>query len=104
MVPNSRPWSLLGQSHSFYGGLHPAAQPHPILSRPMTLPMPGFLKLGVLDQNSLFSHQMMADLFAQMVFHVNMGNQSHKDKRLPPRATDTYQPIKAMTDEEYGKQ
>ncbi|KAJ9089499.1 hypothetical protein DSO57_1012417 [Entomophthora muscae] len=38
-----------------------------------------------------------------MVFHVNMGNQSHQDKHLPPRATATYQPIKAMTDEEYNQ-
>ncbi|KAJ9076021.1 hypothetical protein DSO57_1030159 [Entomophthora muscae] len=61
------------------------------------------LYLGVLDHNSLFSHQMVADLFAQMVFHVNMGNQSRKDKRLPPCATATYQPIKPMTDKEYDK-
>ncbi|KAJ9079248.1 hypothetical protein DSO57_1037377 [Entomophthora muscae] len=40
------------------------------------------LYLGVLDHNSLFSYQMVADLFAQIVFHVNMGNQSRKDKRL----------------------
>ena len=32
------------------------------------------LYLGVLDHNSLFGRQMMADLFAQMVFHVNMSN------------------------------
>ncbi|KAJ9085273.1 hypothetical protein DSO57_1015662 [Entomophthora muscae] len=46
---------------------------------------------------------MVADLFAQIVFHVNMGNQSHKDKSLPPWATATYQPIQPMTDEEYCK-
>ncbi|KAJ9060261.1 hypothetical protein DSO57_1032740 [Entomophthora muscae] len=61
------------------------------------------LYLGVLDHNFLFGHQIVADLFAQMVFHVNMGNQSHKDKRLPPRATATYQPIQPMTDEEYNE-
>ena len=61
------------------------------------------LYLGVLDHNSLFGRQMVADLFAQMVFHVNMGNQLRKDKRLPPRATATYQPIQPMTDEEYNK-
>ncbi|KAJ9074971.1 hypothetical protein DSO57_1000914 [Entomophthora muscae] len=32
------------------------------------------LYLGVLDHNSLFGYQMVADLFAQIVFHVNMGN------------------------------
>ncbi|KAJ9087163.1 hypothetical protein DSO57_1035971 [Entomophthora muscae] len=58
------------------------------------------LYLGVLDHNFLFGHQMVADLFAQMVFHVNMGNQSRKDKRLPPCATATYQSIQPMTDEE----
>ncbi|KAJ9082089.1 hypothetical protein DSO57_1007684 [Entomophthora muscae] len=42
------------------------------------------LYLGVLDHNSLFGHQIVADLFAQMVFHINMDNQSCKDKRLPP--------------------
>ncbi|KAJ9057399.1 hypothetical protein DSO57_1023057 [Entomophthora muscae] len=36
------------------------------------------LYLGVLDHNSLFGHQMVADLFAQIVFNVNMGNQSQK--------------------------
>ncbi|KAJ9080206.1 hypothetical protein DSO57_1027481 [Entomophthora muscae] len=36
-----------------------------------------------------------------MAFHVNMGNQSQKDKCLPSRATATYQPIKLMNDEEY---
>ncbi|KAJ9085953.1 hypothetical protein DSO57_1009004 [Entomophthora muscae] len=61
------------------------------------------LYLGVLDHNFLFGHQMVADLFVQMGFHVNMGNQSHKDKRLPPRATATYQPIQPMTDEEYNE-
>ncbi|KAJ9076201.1 hypothetical protein DSO57_1028511 [Entomophthora muscae] len=61
------------------------------------------LYLGVLDHNFLFSRQMVADLFAQMVFHVNMGNQSRKDKHLPPRATATYQPIQPMTDEEYNE-
>ncbi|KAJ9066270.1 hypothetical protein DSO57_1011143 [Entomophthora muscae] len=61
------------------------------------------LYLRVLDHNSLFGHQMMGDLFAQIVFHVNMGNQSRKDKRLPPCATATYQPIKKMTDKEYNK-
>ncbi|KAJ9052458.1 hypothetical protein DSO57_1033926 [Entomophthora muscae] len=57
--------------------------------------------LGVLNHNSLFGHQIVADLFAQMVFHVNMSNQSRKDKRLLPRATATYQSIKPMTDKEY---
>ncbi|KAJ9068154.1 hypothetical protein DSO57_1031549 [Entomophthora muscae] len=47
------------------------------------------LYLGVLDHNFLFGHQMVADLFAQMVFYVNMGNQSRKDKRLLPCATAT---------------
>ncbi|KAJ9057839.1 hypothetical protein DSO57_1018880 [Entomophthora muscae] len=51
------------------------------------------LYLGVLDHNSLFGCQMVADLFAQIVFHMNMGNQSRKDKRLPPQATTTYQPM-----------
>ncbi|KAJ9055594.1 hypothetical protein DSO57_1002070 [Entomophthora muscae] len=46
---------------------------------------------------------MVANLFAQMIFHVSMGNQSSKDKRLSPCATATYQPIKAMTDKEYDK-
>ncbi|KAJ9078919.1 hypothetical protein DSO57_1001670 [Entomophthora muscae] len=46
---------------------------------------------------------MVADLFAQIIFHVNMGNQSHKDKHLPPCATATYQPIQPMMDEEYNK-
>ncbi|KAJ9080358.1 hypothetical protein DSO57_1025878 [Entomophthora muscae] len=36
--------------------------------------------------------------------HVNMGNQSRKDKRLPSHATATYQPIQPMTDEEYNEQ
>ncbi|KAJ9056270.1 hypothetical protein DSO57_1034996 [Entomophthora muscae] len=47
------------------------------------------LYLGVLDHNSLFGHQMVADLFAQMVFHMNMGNQSRKDKLLSSYATAT---------------
>ncbi|KAJ9051820.1 hypothetical protein DSO57_1001067 [Entomophthora muscae] len=34
------------------------------------------LYLWVLDHNSLFGHQLVVDLFAQMVFHVNMTNQS----------------------------
>ncbi|KAJ9049300.1 hypothetical protein DSO57_1025991 [Entomophthora muscae] len=38
-----------------------------------------------------------------MVIHVNMGNQSHKNKRLPPHATATYQLIQPMTDEEYNE-
>ncbi|KAJ9082882.1 hypothetical protein DSO57_1000185 [Entomophthora muscae] len=46
---------------------------------------------------------MVADLLAQIVFHMNMGNQSCKDKRFPPRATAIYQPIKAMTNEEYNQ-
>ncbi|KAJ9053375.1 hypothetical protein DSO57_1024764 [Entomophthora muscae] len=37
-------------------------------------------------------------LVAQIVFHVNMGNQTQKDKQLPPHATATYQPIQPMTD------
>ncbi|KAJ9067341.1 hypothetical protein DSO57_1000253 [Entomophthora muscae] len=61
------------------------------------------LYLGVLDHNFIFGRQMVADLFVQMVFYVNMGNQSRKDKRLPPRATATYQPIQPMTNEEYNK-
>ncbi|KAJ9070982.1 hypothetical protein DSO57_1001756 [Entomophthora muscae] len=44
MVPNSGPWSLLGQSHPSYGGHYPLAQPYSIPSQPMPLPMPGFLK------------------------------------------------------------
>ncbi|KAJ9076930.1 hypothetical protein DSO57_1021653 [Entomophthora muscae] len=61
------------------------------------------LYLGVLDHNSLFGLKIVADLFAQIVFYVNMGNQSHKDKHLPPCATATYQPIQPMMDEEYNK-
>ncbi|KAJ9089125.1 hypothetical protein DSO57_1016047 [Entomophthora muscae] len=45
------------------------------------------LYLGVLDHYFLFGHQMTADLFAQMVFHMNMGNQSCKDNCLPPRVS-----------------
>ncbi|KAJ9059944.1 hypothetical protein DSO57_1036278 [Entomophthora muscae] len=59
------------------------------------------LYIGVLDHESLFGCQMIADLFAQIVFHVNMGNQLQKDKRLPPFATATYQPITTMINEEY---
>ncbi|KAJ9049378.1 hypothetical protein DSO57_1025200 [Entomophthora muscae] len=36
-------------------------------------------------------------------FHANMGNQSQKDKRLPPHATAIYQPIQPMTDEETAR-
>ncbi|KAJ9080832.1 hypothetical protein DSO57_1020815 [Entomophthora muscae] len=61
------------------------------------------LYLGVFNHESLFDQQMVADLFTQIVFHVKMGNQSCKDKHLPPCATVTYQPIKAMTNEEYNK-
>ncbi|KAJ9066814.1 hypothetical protein DSO57_1005777 [Entomophthora muscae] len=61
------------------------------------------LYLGVLDHNFFFGCQMMADLFVQMVFHVNIGNQSRKNKHLPPWATATYQPIQPMTNEEYNK-
>ncbi|KAJ9048407.1 hypothetical protein DSO57_1035377 [Entomophthora muscae] len=43
VVPNSGPWSLLGQSHPFYGGPYPPARPHLTLSRLMPLPMTGFL-------------------------------------------------------------
>ncbi|KAJ9089186.1 hypothetical protein DSO57_1015513 [Entomophthora muscae] len=50
MVPTSRPWSLLGQSMSYifkldplYGGLYLPARSNLIPSRPMPLPMPGFL-------------------------------------------------------------
>ncbi|KAJ9051418.1 hypothetical protein DSO57_1004828 [Entomophthora muscae] len=50
--------------------------------------------LGVLDHNSLYCHQMVADLFAQIVFH---------DKRLSPCATVTYQSIQPMMDKEYNK-
>ncbi|KAJ9085630.1 hypothetical protein DSO57_1012003 [Entomophthora muscae] len=59
------------------------------------------LYLGVLDHNFLFGCQIVADLFVQMVAHVNTGNQSQKDKRLPPCVTSTYQPIQPMTDKEY---
>ncbi|KAJ9082609.1 hypothetical protein DSO57_1002984 [Entomophthora muscae] len=34
---------------------------------------------------------------------MNMGNQSQKDKHLPPCATATYQPIKAMNNDKYNK-
>ncbi|KAJ9052851.1 hypothetical protein DSO57_1030002 [Entomophthora muscae] len=62
------------------------------------------LYLGVLNHKSLFGQQIVADLFSQIVFHMNMGNQSSKDKRLPLCATATYQPIKALTNEEYSEQ
>ncbi|KAJ9049905.1 hypothetical protein DSO57_1019665 [Entomophthora muscae] len=61
------------------------------------------LYLGVLDHGSLFDCQMVANLFAQIVFHVNMDNQSQKDKCLPPCATATYQPIQPMTYKEYNE-
>ncbi|KAJ9050935.1 hypothetical protein DSO57_1009542 [Entomophthora muscae] len=48
------------------------------------------LYLGVLDHKSLLGCQMVADLFAQMVFHVNMYNQSCKDRRLPPRVRNAF--------------
>ncbi|KAJ9055142.1 hypothetical protein DSO57_1007366 [Entomophthora muscae] len=35
MVPNSGPWSLLGQYHPSYGGHYPLAQLYPVLSQPM---------------------------------------------------------------------
>ncbi|KAJ9059617.1 hypothetical protein DSO57_1000576 [Entomophthora muscae] len=62
------------------------------------------LYLGVLYHDSLFGWQMVADLFVQMVSHGNMGNQSQKNKHLPPCAIATYQPIKPMTDEKYHLQ
>ncbi|KAJ9079714.1 hypothetical protein DSO57_1032580 [Entomophthora muscae] len=49
MVPNSGPWSLLGQSHLFYGGLYPLAWLHPILDRPIPPPIPGFLKVALVS-------------------------------------------------------
>ncbi|KAJ9055966.1 hypothetical protein DSO57_1037904 [Entomophthora muscae] len=60
--------------------------------------------LEVLNYKSLFGCQIMADLFAQIVFHVNMGNQSRKDKHLPPCTTAAYQPIQPTTDKEYNEQ
>ncbi|KAJ9076971.1 hypothetical protein DSO57_1021158 [Entomophthora muscae] len=47
MVPNSGPWSLLGQYHPSYGGHYPLAQQYPILSHLMPLSMPGFLTQGL---------------------------------------------------------
>ncbi|KAJ9066733.1 hypothetical protein DSO57_1006660 [Entomophthora muscae] len=47
MVPNSGPWSFLGQSHPSYGGHYPLARQYPVLSHLMPLPMPGFLTTGV---------------------------------------------------------
>ncbi|KAJ9074423.1 hypothetical protein DSO57_1006682 [Entomophthora muscae] len=41
------------------------------------------LYLGVLNHKSLFGCQMMADLFAQMVLNVNMGNQLQNNKCHP---------------------
>ncbi|KAJ9083472.1 hypothetical protein DSO57_1034415 [Entomophthora muscae] len=61
------------------------------------------LYLGGLDHDSLFGQQMVADLFAQKVFHVYMGNQSQKNKHLSPHAIAVYQPIKPMSYEKYNK-
>ncbi|KAJ9058922.1 hypothetical protein DSO57_1007326 [Entomophthora muscae] len=46
MVPNSRPWSLLGRFHPFYDGPYPPAQPRLTPSHPMPLPMTDFLTPG----------------------------------------------------------
>ncbi|KAJ9090197.1 hypothetical protein DSO57_1004775 [Entomophthora muscae] len=59
------------------------------------------LYIGVFDHESLFGCQMVTDLFVQMVFHMNMDNQSCKDKHIPPCATAIYQPTTAMANEEY---
>ncbi|KAJ9083522.1 hypothetical protein DSO57_1033964 [Entomophthora muscae] len=56
------------------------------------------LYIGILNHDSLFGQKMMADLFAQIVFHVIMDNQLQKDKRLPPCVKAFYQPIQSMTD------
>ncbi|KAJ9088951.1 hypothetical protein DSO57_1017892 [Entomophthora muscae] len=48
MVPNSGPWSLLRQSHPFYGGPYLPAQLYLTLSRPRPLLTTGFLKNWVL--------------------------------------------------------
>ncbi|KAJ9062838.1 hypothetical protein DSO57_1006286 [Entomophthora muscae] len=46
---------ILTGMHPFYGRLYPLAWPNPILSRPMPLPMPGFLTEGLPSSASLFS-------------------------------------------------
>ncbi|KAJ9049544.1 hypothetical protein DSO57_1023347 [Entomophthora muscae] len=65
MVPNSGPWSLLGQSHPFYGGPYPPAQLYLILSHPRPLPTTGFLTIRSLAYQFQLSNETpeFANLF-----------------------------------------
>ncbi|KAJ9085416.1 hypothetical protein DSO57_1014245 [Entomophthora muscae] len=57
MVLNSRPWSLLGQSHLSYGEHCPLAQQYPSLSSLMPLPMSSFL-IPTTNLNNLIFFQV----------------------------------------------
>ncbi|KAJ9073243.1 hypothetical protein DSO57_1018556 [Entomophthora muscae] len=69
MVPNSGPWSFLGQSYLSYGGHYPLAWQYPVQSHLIPPPIPGFLIVLVKSYGHNKIVELAENLLGGFLFH-----------------------------------